>query len=110
MGKADLIVLLGHADIVADPSNVLSLVVALLLSAWFFIAKSKLSMIAIYIYFVCQVVGTAIMLPSFPLEFWPGTAVSGVVAVVGLVSGIYCLCTWSTSVLNKVEVLKSVFE
>jgi hypothetical protein len=105
-----IVVLLGHTDIIADPSNVLSLAVALLLIAWFFIAKSKLSMVAICIYFVCQVVGTAVTLPSLPLEFWLGTAASGVVAVVGLVSGIYCLWTWSNSFLNKVEALKSVFE
>ncbi len=105
-----IVVLLGHADIVADPTSVLTLVVALLLSAWFFIAKSKLSMVGICIYFMFQVAGTVILLPSFPPELWVGTAAGGVVAVVGLVSGIYCLWTWSTSVLNRVEVLKSVFE
>lgn len=105
-----ILVLLGHTDMVTDLNNVLSLVAALLLSAWFFIARSKLSMVAICVYFVCQIVGTAMMLPSLPPELWLGTAAGGVVAVVGLLSGIYCLWTWSTSVLNEVQVLKSVFE
>jgi hypothetical protein len=48
-------------------------------------------------------------LSSLPMELWLGTAASGVVAVVGLVSGIYCLCTWSTSVPNRAKML-SVFE
>ena len=105
-----ILVLLGHTDIVAHPSTVVSLAVALLLGAWFFIAKSKLSMIAVCIYLVCQVIGTVIMLPALPPELWLGTAAGGVIAVVGLVSGIYCLWTWNTSVLDQVEALKSVFE
>jgi hypothetical protein len=105
-----VLVLLGNPEIVTDLSSVLSFVIASLLSAWFLIAKSKLSMIAICIYFVFQIVGTATMLPSLPFELWFGTAAAGVIAVVGLVSGIYCLWTWNTSVLNEVDVLTSVFE
>lgn len=105
-----IVALMGHTDIVTDLSNVLSLVVASLLSAWFLIAKSKLSMVAICIYFVFQIVGTTIMLPSLPFELWFGTAAGGVIAAVGLASGIYCLWSWRTSVFNEVEVLKSVFK
>ena len=100
-----IVFLLGHTDIITNLNNVLSLVVALLLGVWFFIAKSKLSMVAICIYFAFGVVGTAVTISSYPVELWLGTAAVGVVAVVGLVSGIYCLCTWSTSVPNRVEPL-----
>ena len=104
-----IILLLGRTDIVGDLTDVSSLVVALLLTAWFFIAKSKLSMVGICIYFVFDAVGLVILLPSYPPEFWFGMVAGGVIAVVGLVSGIYCLRTWSTSIPRSVEVLK-VFE
>src|SRR5215471_350429 len=98
-------VLLGHTDRVANLENVSALVVALLLSAWFFIAKSKLSMVGICVFFVLGAIGTVILLPSLPRDLWLGTAAGGVVAVVGLVSGIYCLWTWSTSMPNNAKVL-----
>jgi hypothetical protein len=104
-----IVVLLGHTDIVADLKNVSFLVVLLVLSGWFFIAKSKLSMVGICVCFVLDAIGTVVVLPSLPRELWLGTAAGGVVAVVGLVSGIYCLSTWSTSIPNNVKVLK-VFE
>jgi len=104
-----IVVLMGHTDIVADLSNVSSLVVAILLSAWFFVAKSKLSMVGICIFFVLGAVGTVILLPSLPPEFWLGMAAGGALSVIGLISGIYCLCTWSTSVPNTAKML-SVFE
>ena len=103
------LVLLGHTDMVADLKKVSSLVVALVLSAWFFVAKSKLSMAGVCIYFVFGAIGTVIILPSLPRDLWVGTAAGGVLSVVGLISGIYCLSTWSTSVPNNVKVLK-VFE
>jgi hypothetical protein len=66
-------------------------------------------MVGMCIYFSLGAIGTVMLLPSLPRELWLGTAAGGVVAVVGLVSGIYCLWTWSTSVPNNVEVLE-VFE
>lgn len=104
-----LVFLLGHADIIADPWSVSTLVIGLLLSTWFFYAKSKLSMVAICIYSAIIAFGTVIALSSLPMELWLGTAAGGVVAAVGLVAGIYCLCTWSTSVPNTAKML-SVFE
>ena len=101
--------LLGQTDRVVNLSNISSILVALGLSAWSFIAKSKLCMVGICIYFLFGVIGTIIMLPSLPPAFWLGTGASAAVAVVGLVSGIYCLSTWSTSFPKKVEVL-TVFE
>ncbi|MBO0755137.1 MAG: hypothetical protein J2P54_04705 [Bradyrhizobiaceae bacterium] len=105
------VLLLGHTDIIADPWSVSSLVIGLLLSAWFFFVKSKLSMVAICIYSAFCAVGIVIALSSLPMELWLGTAASGVVAVVGLVSGIYCLCTWSTSVPKRAKAeMLGVFE
>ena len=104
-----IVFLLGHADIIADPWSVSTLVIGLLVSTWFFYAKSKLSMVAVCIYSAIVAFGTVIALSSLPMELWLGTAAGGVVAAVGLVAGIYCLCTWSTSVPNTARML-SVFE
>jgi hypothetical protein len=103
------VALLGYMDRLASLANISSFVVALALSAWFFVRKSKLAMVGICIFFVFDAIGTVVMLRALPVGLLLGTAAGGVAAVVGLVSGIYCLSTWSTSVPNKVDVLK-VFE